>query len=76
MQNKYLSAIKEVLEIEGREITLNDVFRDFDEWDSLSRLSLIAMLDDEYEVEIEEETFKTLITLGDLYNEVTKRTNK
>jgi acyl carrier protein len=50
MQNKYLSLIKEVLEIEGREITFNDVFRDFDEWDSLSRLSLIAMLDDEYEV--------------------------
>jgi acyl carrier protein len=76
MENIFLEQIKEVLEIENGEILLSDTFRDFDEWDSLSRLSLIAMLDDEYEVVIEEETFKTLITLGDLYNEVTKRTSK
>lgn len=76
MENIFLAQIKEVLEIDNREILLSDIFRDFDEWDSLSRLSLIAMLDDEYEVEIEEETFKTLITIGDLYNEVTKRANK
>jgi acyl carrier protein len=76
MENIFLAQIKEVLEIDNREILLSDIFRDFDEWDSLSRLSLIAMLDDEYEVEIEEEMFKTLITIGDLYNEVTKRASK
>lgn len=76
MENKYLLSIKEALEIEDREINFTDTFRNFNEWDSLSRLSLIAMLDDEYEVEIEEETFKTLITLRDLYNEVIKRSSK
>ena len=76
MQNQFLSQIKEVLEIEDREIFLSDTFRDFDEWDSLSRLSLIAMLDDDYEVAIEEEVFKTLLTLEDLYTEVQKRTQK
>jgi acyl carrier protein len=76
MQNQFLSQIKEVLEIEDREIFLSDTFRDFDEWDSLSRLSLIAMLDDDYEVAIEEEVFKTLLTLEDLYNEVQKRALK
>jgi acyl carrier protein len=76
MQNQFLSQIKEVLEIEDREIFLSDTFRDFDEWDSLSRLSLIAMLDDDYEVAIEEEVFKTLLTLADLYNEVQKRALK
>ena len=73
MENKFLSSIKEALEIEDREIALTDVFRDFDEWDSLSRLSLIAMLDDDYEVAIEDEVFKNLLTLEDLYNEVQKR---
>jgi acyl carrier protein len=76
MQNQFLTQIKEVLEIEDREIFLSDTFRDFDEWDSLSRLSLIAMLDDDYEVAIEEEVFKTLLTLEDLYNEVQKRALK
>ena len=51
MENIFLAQIKEVLEIDNREILLSDIFRDFDEWDSLSRLSLIAMLDDEYEVD-------------------------
>ena len=76
MQNQFLSQIKEVLEIEDREIFLSDTFRDFDEWGSLSRLSLIAMLDDDYEVAIEEEVFKKLLTLEDLYNEVQKRALK
>ncbi|MBC7438994.1 MAG: acyl carrier protein [Flavobacterium sp.] len=76
MENKFLTAIKEALEIEDRDIALTDVFRDFDEWDSLSRLSLIAMLDDDYDVAIEDEVFKSLITLGDLFNEVQNRISK
>ena len=76
MENKFLTAIKEALEIEDHDIALTDVFRDFDEWDSLSRLSLIAMLDDDYDVAIEDEVFKSLITLGDLFNEVQNRSIK
>lgn len=73
MKNTFLDQIKEVVEIEDRDIFMSDTFRDYDEWDSLCRLSLIAMLDDEYEVNIEEEVFKTLLTLEDLWNEVVKR---
>jgi acyl carrier protein len=76
MQDQFLSEIKEVVEIENREIQLTDVFRDYDEWDSLCRLSLIALLDDNYGVAIEDETFKKLITLEDLFNEVQQRTQK
>jgi acyl carrier protein len=76
MENQFLAQIKEVLEIEDREILLTDTFRDYDEWDSLALLSLIAMLDDEYGVEIEEKVFKTLLTLEDLYQEVQTRTVK
>ncbi len=73
MEEQFLAHIREALEIEDREISMEESFRDFDEWDSLSRLSLIAMLDDEYNVAIEEEVFKKLITLQDLYNEVQLR---
>jgi acyl carrier protein len=76
MQDQFLSEIKEVVEIENREIQLTDIFRDYDEWDSLCRLSLIALLDDNYGVAIEDETFKKLITLEDLFNEVQQRTQK
>jgi acyl carrier protein len=72
MEEKFLESFKEALEIE-KEISMSDKFRDLDEWNSLGRLSLIAMLDDNYEVTIEDEVFKQLITVSDLYNEVQKR---
>ncbi len=68
-----MQQFKEVLEIEDREIALDDVFRDYDEWDSLVQLSLIAMLDEEFKVEIEEDDFNKLITVGELLHEVEKR---
>jgi len=73
MKDKFIQQFKEVLEIEDREIQLEDVFLDYEEWDSLVQLSLIAMLDEEFEVEIEEDDFNKLVTVGDLLNEVIKR---
>ena len=73
MEAKFLELIIEVLEIEGRTIQMSDALRDFDEWDSLARLSLIAMIDDEYGVVIEDEKFKSLRSLADLYEEIQAR---
>jgi acyl carrier protein len=72
MKEKFINSLKETLEIQNREILLNDKFRDYKEWDSLAQLSLIAMLDDEYNVAIENEEFMKLITVEDLMNEVIK----
>jgi len=74
METKFLEMISEALEIEGRTITMNDAFRDYEEWDSLARLSLIAEIDAVYNVVIEDEVFKNLLTLNDLYAEIVKRT--
>ncbi len=41
-------------------------FRSLEEWDSLSYLSVIAMMDEEYECQIETAEFKQLKTLGAL----------
>ena len=76
MEAKFLDLFKEVLEIEDKEISLNDEFREYDEWDSLAYLSVIAMLDDEFEIVIETEDFKKIRTVGDLLKEVKDRTNK
>lgn len=70
--NEFIEKIKEVLEIEDREVNESDLFRDYDEWDSLAYLSVIAFLDEEYEIQMEEAEFKTLKTIKDLYN-VTKK---
>jgi len=66
MKEKFLASFKEALQIEDREVLTTDVFRDYDEWDSLSRLSLIAALDEEFDLQIEDKEFEQLITVGDL----------
>ena len=70
MKEKFINSLKETLEIQNREINLSDNFRNYKEWDSLAQLSLIAMLDDEYGVAIENEEFMKLITVEDLMNKV------
>lgn len=52
------------------EITSGAVFRDFDEWDSLAALSLIAMVDDEYSVKLTGDDIKTSTTIQDLFDKV------
>lgn len=73
MEQKFIVLIKEILEIEDRELDLKDKFRNYPEWDSLGYLELIAMLDEEYGVAIENDDFSKLMTLEDLINEVKNR---
>ena len=67
MKEKFLELFKEVFEMEDEEVNFDDNFRDLDTWDSLTHLSLIAMLDDEYDVQIEEEELKKLNTVSDIF---------
>ena len=73
METKFLEMITEVFEIEDKTLAMEDNFRDYDEWDSLARLSLISEIDDVYDILIEDEVFKTLLSLNDLYVEIQKR---
>ena len=68
MEQKFIDLFKETLEIEDRTISLSDDFRAFDEWDSLALLSVIAMIDEEYDIIIESNIFQKLQTVGDIYN--------
>ena len=70
MKEKFLELFKEVFEIDDQEVNFSDNFRDFDEWDSLTHLSLIAMLDDEFGIQIEEEELDQLHTVQDLFDKV------
>ena len=73
MEEKFIDLLKDILEIEDRELDLKDEFRHYPEWDSLGYLELIAMMDEEFEVAIENDDFGKLITLEDLINEVKNR---
>lgn len=72
---KFIENFKDALEIEGRELALTDKFRDYPEWSSLAFLSVIAMIDDEYDVVIEGKDFKTLNTLQDIADAIERAQN-
>ena len=69
---QFLELMQETLDIET-ELTLDMKFRELDEWDSLAYLSTIAMIDDEYDVVINANDFKTLETLGDIAKAIEAR---
>lgn len=68
MKDIFIERLKYALEFEGNEIHMEDEFRDYDEWSSIAYLSVIAMLDEEYEIQIEEKDFKKIKTVRDMYN--------
>lgn len=72
MEQKFFDLLKEAIEIENHDVNMEDLFREYPEWSSLAYLSIIAMLDEEYDVQIEESEFKKLRTVSDLYNAIKK----
>jgi len=72
MEDKFIELFKNTLEIEKTEINLHTRFRDLENWDSLSFLSILAMIDEEYDVIIEGNDFRRLVTIEDLINEIRK----
>lgn len=46
------------------------IFRDLDEWSSIIALSIIAMVDEEYEVTLKGDDIRNASTIEDLFNVV------
>lgn len=58
---------------DSSEITAATEFKTLDEWSSLIALSVIAMVDEEYEVTIKGEDIRNSNTVEDLFNIVKSR---
>ncbi len=57
-------------ETDASEITAETAFHDLDEWSSLVGLSVIAMVDEEFDVALKGDDVKNSVTVEDLYNNV------
>ena len=53
---------------DSSEITAETNFHNLDEWSSLIALSIIAMVDEEYDVTLKGDDIKNAQTVEDLYN--------
>lgn len=63
---KFIELFAEALDRED-EIKMEDKFRDYAEWSSITYLSVIAMMDEEYATQIEQADFQKLRTVADVY---------
>lgn len=58
---------------DASEVKADTSYQDLDEWSSLSALSIIAMVDDEYDVRIKGDDIRNSETIEDLFNIVKSR---
>lgn len=56
------------------EFKAETVFKELDEWSSLIALSVIAMIDEEYDVTIKGDDIRNSNTIEDLFNAVNAKT--
>lgn len=55
-------------ETDASEFMAETVFHDLDEWSSLIALSVIAMIDEEYDVTVKGDEMRAAVTIEDLFN--------
>lgn len=61
-----MELLAETLEVEVDEISEDTVLADMDNWDSMTKLSLIVMFDDECDKKITSEDIKKMVTVKDI----------
>ena len=61
-----LALIEEVLDVEEGSLTPDTMLADVDEWDSIAALSLIVMLDEQFEKTVSGAQIKALESVKDI----------
>lgn len=69
---KFINLFTEALEREDS-VSITDKFRDYEEWDSLAVLSIIAMIKQNYDITIPRQEFDQLVTLADMYGYISSK---
>ena len=72
--NEFIENFAEQFEdTDASEITAATEFKNLDEWSSLIALSVIAMVDEEYDVTLKGDDIRNSATVEDLFNVVKSR---
>ena len=64
-KDKLIEIVKEAFEEDN--VNFHDELDSYDNWDSLSRLSLIALIDEYFDVQISDKEFNEFNTISDLF---------
>lgn len=64
-QEEKIAKLEEIMELDEGTLKASDVLDDYDEWDSISILSYIAMIDSDYHKTIDGDEVKSFVTVQD-----------
>ena len=65
-EQEKISLIEETLEMDEGTLAADTVLADVDEYNSMAKLSLIVMMDDEFGVKLTGEMIKSFVTVADI----------
>lgn len=69
------SELKDILE-EENELSDSDILEDYEYWDSLTVLSILALLDSKYKITLTSDDLDNCSTMGELLNLAMSQHNK
>ncbi len=65
-EKEKIALLEETLELDEGTLTADTVLADVDEYDSMAKLSLIVLMDDEFGVKLTGDMIKAFVTVGDI----------
>lgn len=65
-EQEKIAMLEDTLELDEGTLTADTVLADVDEYDSMAKLSLIVLMDDEFGVKLTGEIIKSFVTVGDI----------
>lgn len=69
----FLQLLAEALEKDKGTVKITDKFREYEEWQSLSLLVVLTMIEQEYGLIIPRVVFEKIQTVEDLYNYISRQ---
>ncbi len=61
-----LAMLEDIMELDENTLSVDDVLEDYDEWDSITALSLISLLDEQFGKTISGEEIRAFKTVSDV----------
>lgn len=65
-EREKLALLEDMFELDEGDLSADTVLEDLDEWDSMSRLSLIVLMNDEFNKKLSSDEIMTFNTIGDI----------
>lgn len=65
-EQEKLALLEDMFELDEGDLSADTVLEDLDEWDSMSRLSLIVLMSDEFDKKLSGDEIKAFNTVGDI----------